>query len=157
MSDWEDDYGADGVALLRPPSVQVKSWRPPSPQRAQTRDTDAPRAEMVLDGGQWSNWREPTSKFCDGETRRNNSYGRSRGGRGGGCFDGERSRSSPIIVNVDNSLVGRIIGEMQMSYVQFIIVTVVHVPDRCMTVFHPYDQVEAVRKSESWKRAVERQ
>ncbi|XP_056616162.1 probable ATP-dependent RNA helicase DDX43 isoform X2 [Triplophysa dalaica] len=110
MSDWEDDYGADGVALLRPPSVQVKSWRPPSPQRAQTRDTDAPRAEMVLDGGQWSNWREPTSNFCDGETRRNNSYGRSRGGRGGGCCDGERSRSSPIIVNVENSLVGRIIG-----------------------------------------------
>ncbi|KAI7805317.1 probable ATP-dependent RNA helicase DDX43 [Triplophysa rosa] len=110
MSDWEDEYEADGVTLSKPLSVQVKSWRPPSPQRARTRDTGAPRAEVDLDGGQWTNWREPTSNVCDGETRRNNSYGRSRGGRGGGCCDGERSRSSPTILNVDNSLVGRIIG-----------------------------------------------
>lgn len=118
MSDWEDDYDADGVALSKPLSVQtvqVKSLRPPSPQGARTRYTDAPRVKVDLDGGQWRNWREPS--FCDGETRKNNSYGgggsgrgRGRGGGGGGGGDGDRSRSSPITLNVDNTLVGRIIG-----------------------------------------------
>lgn len=115
MSDWEDEYDADGVALSKPLSVQavqVKSWRPPSPHRTRARDTDAPRAKVDLDSGQWTNWREQTSRFCDGDSGRNNSYGRSRGGRGGGCCDGDRSRSSPITLNVDNSVVGRIIGEM---------------------------------------------
>lgn len=117
MSDWEDEYEGDGVAVSMQLSVQtvpVKSWRPPSPQRARTRETakfggGAPRVKVDLDGGQWNNWRDPDSgsNVFDGATDKNISFSRSRVGRGGGSRDGN---GSSVTIYVENTLVGRIIG-----------------------------------------------
>lgn len=122
MSDWEDDYDAGGVAISKPLPVEtvtlpVKSWRPPSPRGARSRETTSVGAKFGGDGEQWRNWRERDSEFnvCDGATGKNNSYSRSRTGPTG-CRGGEdRSGSSPTTLNVENSLVGRIIGETQVS------------------------------------------
>ncbi len=115
MSDWEDDYDAGGVAISKP--LPVKSWRPPSPRGTRSRETTSVGAKFGGDGEQWRNWRERDSEFnvCDGATGKNNSYSRSRTGPTG-CRGGEdRSGSSPTTLNVENSLVGRIIGETQVS------------------------------------------
>uniref|UniRef100_A0A673J4Y7 RNA helicase n=1 Tax=Sinocyclocheilus rhinocerous TaxID=307959 RepID=A0A673J4Y7_9TELE len=100
MSDWEDEYGADGEAISKPSTLPVqivtlpvKSWRPPSPRGARSRDPTSVGAKFGGDGEQWRNWRDRDSEsnvWC----------------RGGG----DRSGSSPTTLNVENSLVGRIIG-----------------------------------------------
>ncbi len=116
MSDWEDEYDAGGVAISKPLPVEtlpVKSWRPPSPRGARSRETTSVGAKFGGDGEQWRNWRDRDSEsnVCDGATDKYNSHCRSRTGPTG-CRGGEdRSGSSPTTLNVENSLVGRIIGE----------------------------------------------
>ncbi|XP_050982743.1 probable ATP-dependent RNA helicase DDX43 isoform X1 [Labeo rohita] len=115
MSDWEDEYDTDGVAISKPLAVQtvsVKSWRPPSPRGAPSRQTTSVGAKFGGDGEQWRNWRDrdPGSNVYDGATGKNNSYSRSRTGPTGCRGGGDRSGSSPVTLSVENSLVGRIIG-----------------------------------------------
>ncbi len=55
MSDWEDEYDAGGVAISKPLPVEtlpVKSWRPPSPRGARSRETTSVGAKF---GGDASN------------------------------------------------------------------------------------------------------
>lgn len=120
MSDWEDEYDTDGVAISKPLAVQtvsVKSWRPPSPRGAPSRQTTSVGAKFGGDGEQWRNWRDRNfgSNVCDGATGKNNSYSRSRTGPTGCRGGGDRSGSSPVTLSVENSLVGRIIGKTQVS------------------------------------------
>lgn len=115
MSDWEDDYDADGVAISKPlpvQTVQVKSWRPPSPRGARSRETTSAGAKFGGGGEQWTHWRDRgfESNICDGAAGKNNSYSRSRTGPSGCRDNGDRSGSSPVNLHVENSLVGRIIG-----------------------------------------------
>uniref|UniRef100_A0A671KYY0 RNA helicase n=1 Tax=Sinocyclocheilus anshuiensis TaxID=1608454 RepID=A0A671KYY0_9TELE len=119
MSDWEDEYGADGEAISKPSTLPVqtvtlpvKSWRPPSPRGARSRDPTSVGAKFGGDGEQWRNWRDRDSEsnVCDGATGKYNSYSRSMTGPTGCRGGGDRSGSSPTTLNVENSLVGRIIG-----------------------------------------------
>uniref|UniRef100_A0A673NGX5 RNA helicase n=1 Tax=Sinocyclocheilus rhinocerous TaxID=307959 RepID=A0A673NGX5_9TELE len=117
MLDWEDEFYADGVAISKPLPVQtvtlpVKSWRPQS-RGARSRETTSVGAKFGEDGEQWRNWRDrdSQSKVCDGATGKNNSYSRSGTGPTGCRGGGDRSGSSPVTLNVENSLVGRIIGK----------------------------------------------
>ncbi|KAK2896764.1 hypothetical protein Q8A67_011252 [Cirrhinus molitorella] len=117
MSDWEDDYDTDGVAISKPLPVHtapVKSWRPPSPRGAPSRETTSGGARFGGDGEQWRNWRDRDcgTNVCHGATGKNNSYSRPRTGPNvTWCRGGEdRPGSSPLNLSVENSLVGRIIG-----------------------------------------------
>lgn len=121
MSDWEDEYDADGVAISKPLPVKnapVQSWRPPSLRGARSREATSVGAKFgnVREGEQWTNRRDRDveSNICDGEVGKNNSYSRSRAGPTGCRSSGDRSGSSPETLNVENSLVGRIIGKTQV-------------------------------------------
>uniref|UniRef100_A0A671P221 RNA helicase n=1 Tax=Sinocyclocheilus anshuiensis TaxID=1608454 RepID=A0A671P221_9TELE len=116
MSDWEDEFYADGVAISKPLPVQavtlpVKSRRPQSPRGTRSRETTSVGATFGEDCEQWRNWRDrdSQSKVCDGATGKNNSYRRSGTGPTGCRGGGDRSGSSPV--TEWNSLVGRIIGK----------------------------------------------
>ncbi|XP_051503737.1 probable ATP-dependent RNA helicase DDX43 [Myxocyprinus asiaticus] len=126
MSDWEDEYDSDGLAISKPLTLQavpvVNSWRPLSFRGAHGHETtsfgakwgsEAPRAKVDVDGGQWRKWRDRDSelKAFDGAADRDDRYSRSRVGPHRGRGDGERSGSAaPTSLRVENSLVGRIIG-----------------------------------------------
>ncbi|XP_077093091.1 putative ATP-dependent RNA helicase DDX43 isoform X1 [Siphateles boraxobius] len=117
MSDWEDEYDADGVAISKPSLVQtvpVKSSRPPCPRGARSRETTSVGTKFGDEGEQWTNWRtrDFESNICDGAAGKNSSYSRSRTGPNvTGCRgNGDRSGSSAVTLHVENSLVGRIIG-----------------------------------------------
>ncbi|KTG35700.1 hypothetical protein cypCar_00000099 [Cyprinus carpio] len=59
MSDWEDEYDADGVEISKPLPVQtvpVMSWRPQSPRGARSRETASVGAKFGGDGEQ--QWRD---------------------------------------------------------------------------------------------------
>lgn len=122
MSDWEDEYDADGVANSKPltlpvqtVTLPVKSLRPPSPRGARSRETTSGGAKFGEGGEQWRNWRDRDSEsnVCDGAT------GRFGTGPTGCRVGGDRSGSSPTTLSVENSLVGRIIGEIQVSVEHF--------------------------------------
>lgn len=124
MSDWEDEYDADGVGIsktltlpVQNVTLPVKSLRPPCPIGARSRETTSFGAKFGGDGEQWRNWRDRDSEssVCDGATGKNNSYSRSRTGPTGCRVGGDRSGSSPTTLSVESSLVGRIIGETQVS------------------------------------------
>nr|AAI54807.1 Zgc:174910 protein [Danio rerio] len=117
MSDWEDEYDGDGVAVskqltLPAKPAPVKSWRPPSPRGARNRETSSAGAKFGGDGEQWVNWRNRDSDFdvFDGAAGKNNSYSRSRIGPTRSRGYADRGDSSSVTLNVENSLVGRIIG-----------------------------------------------
>ncbi|KTG46974.1 hypothetical protein cypCar_00010909 [Cyprinus carpio] len=79
MSDWEDEYDADGVGISKPltlpvqnVTLPVKSLRPPCPIGARSRETTSFGAKFGGDGEQWRNWRDRDSEssVCDGATGR---------------------------------------------------------------------------------------
>lgn len=120
MSDWEDEYDADGVAISKPSLVQtvpVKSSRPPSLRGARSRETTSVGAKFGGEGEQWTNrrTRDFESNICDGVAGKNSSYSRSRTGPTECRGNGDRSGSSAVTLHVENSLVGRIIGKTQVS------------------------------------------
>lgn len=120
MSDWEDEYDADGAAISKPSLVQtvpVKLSRPPSPRGPRSRETTSVGAKFGGAGEQWSNrrTRDFESNICDGAASKNSSYSRSSTRPTGCRGNGDRSGSSAVTLHVDNSLVGRIIGKTQVS------------------------------------------
>ncbi|KAG1951111.1 probable ATP-dependent RNA helicase DDX43 isoform X1 [Pimephales promelas] len=112
MSDWEDEYDADGTAISKPSLVQtvpVKSLRPPSSRGAQSRETTSVGAKFGGDGKQWVNQRtrDFESNNYDGAA---GNYSCSSSGPTGSRGNRDKSGSSAVTLHVDNSLVGRIIG-----------------------------------------------
>lgn len=117
MSDWEDEYDADGVAISKPSLVQtvpVKSSRPPSSRGARSREATSVGAKFGGEGQQWTNRRTrdfESNIYDDGAAGKNSSYSRSRTGPTECRGNGDRSGSSAVTLHVENSLVGRIIGK----------------------------------------------
>lgn len=117
MSDWEDEYDGDGVAVSKQLTLPAKpaprtSWRPPSPRGPRNRETASTSAKFGGDGDPWRNWRNRDSDFdiCDSAVGKNNRYNRSRTGPTRSRGEGERGDASSVTLNVESSLVGRIIG-----------------------------------------------
>uniref|UniRef100_A0A8C1I5N1 RNA helicase n=1 Tax=Cyprinus carpio TaxID=7962 RepID=A0A8C1I5N1_CYPCA len=121
MSDWEDEYDADGVEISKPLPVQtvpVMSWRPQSPRGARSRETASVGAKFGGDGEQ--QWRDLESTLSQKSvmeqpvkiTVRVVPAGTGPTGCRGG---GDGSGSSPVTLNVENALVGRIIAKTPIN------------------------------------------
>ncbi|TRY95756.1 hypothetical protein DNTS_026439 [Danionella cerebrum] len=113
MSDWEDDYDAGGVAISNSSPakpLQVKSWRPPSLRVSRARETSTLGAKFHEDEEQWTTWRNTnTGVNCD-LPGKNNTYTPYRSGPTRNRGNGDWRDSSSVTVQVDNALVGRVIG-----------------------------------------------
>lgn len=119
MSDWEDDYDAEGVVISKPaPTVQKSEWRPKAPEGKENvhfgvkRGCPAALGKCDQDGPQWRNWRDKADTCSREFTSRNGERDDSRRGRS--QTGGERSVSSNhMSFTVDNSVVGRVIGKLK--------------------------------------------
>lgn len=108
MSDWEDEYSADGVAIQKPATKSAPpEWNLPCDDRHGVRNESrvgAPREWRADRGGEGSEYR---SRRGGGEGRpftRNTDRGRQ-------TFGDEKSDSSPpVTITVENASVGRVIG-----------------------------------------------
>lgn len=107
MSDWEDEYNADGVAIQKPVTISARTeCKQPWDDRRKESVSFG-----VRNGTKFGVSREGRAdRSCGGfdEGRPRSTDHRSPGGR---TFRDEKSDSSPpVIISVDTSLVGRIIG-----------------------------------------------
>ena len=115
MSDWEDDYDADGgVKVKSAPTVQQSEWRPQSSKGKENVCFEVKRGQPAAlgrsdqDGPPWRNWRDKADT-C-GRDFRNGDRDAGRKGRGQTVGTGS---GSPLSFAVDNSMIGRVIGELE--------------------------------------------
>ncbi|XP_072534235.1 probable ATP-dependent RNA helicase DDX43 [Salminus brasiliensis] len=112
MSDWEEEYDEDGVAIAGPSpvvSAQRTEWRPPS--------SFGSKGSVYL-GGKFgvneqrneSDWRNLRNQHGDTNPTDHlmcSDPDSGRGRRGGGSRSGT---GRPVLLSVENSLIGRVIG-----------------------------------------------
>lgn len=124
MSDWEDEYNEDGVAIQKPPP----EWKRPC--------DDRPRENVSFGVRSGARFGAPREWRADRSGEGSESGGPRGGGGGGGggrpflwstgprrTFGDEKLDSSPpVTVTVENASVGRVIGgfNAEMSFLKLI-------------------------------------
>ncbi|XP_030628294.1 putative ATP-dependent RNA helicase DDX43 [Chanos chanos] len=115
MSDWEDDYDENGIAIEKP--SEKTEFKFPAIRGTTDVCVGGKRVSGELhwkvdrNGSQWRNWKDSkfNSDFGDRKLSRNGEHGRDREERPrtGGKRTGS---SSPVSLTVENSSIGRVIG-----------------------------------------------
>lgn len=119
MSDWEDDYDAEGVVIAKPaPTVQNTEWQPKAPEGKENvyfgvkHGRPAALGKGSQDGPQWRNWRDKADTCTREFSSRNGERDDSRKSRCQTDREGSGS-SNHIKFTVDNSFIGRVIGKFK--------------------------------------------
>lgn len=118
MSDWEEDYDAEGVVIAKPaPTVQNSEWRLKAPEGKENVHFGVKGGRPVAfgkgtqDGPQWRDWRDKSDTCSRESSSRNGERDDSWKRRRQTGWEGSGS-SNHMKFTVDNSVIGRVIGKI---------------------------------------------
>uniref|UniRef100_A0A8B9LTY5 RNA helicase n=1 Tax=Astyanax mexicanus TaxID=7994 RepID=A0A8B9LTY5_ASTMX len=123
MSDWEDEYDEAGKAVSGPSAVVTAprtEWRPPAASSSYRGGTGSAYRGGKGGGGEGeeqqgsrSDWRNSREQRGETSYRSDSGSWRRASDNGGGGNDGGGGRpgsARPVLISVENSMIGRVIG-----------------------------------------------